>query len=418
MALAKAKDGVSETLPDRRVVVTALGVTQILAWGSTFYLLAVLAPSIARDTGWPYDLVIAGASVGLFVAGIVSPRVGRFISTHGGRPVLAAGAVLLSVGLAALGLAPSLPLYLTAWAIIGAGMGASLYDAAFSTLGNIYGPAARSPITLVTLFGGFASTVCWPLSAYLVERMGWRDACFVYAAIQIAIALPVHLLALPHGRRMDASTQDASAAAVRLQPGERRVFAILAAVVTIGAAILSIVGTHLLPLLQARGLDLALAVGLGALVGPSQVGARVIEMLAGSHYHPAWTMIASAVLVAIAAVMLLTGFPILAIAIVLYGAGNGIGTVARGAVPLAVFGAERYPVLMGRLALPILISMAVSPYVGGLAFEKGGADWTFGLLAGLALANVLLSIALRLSVPPKPDREQPSARIAAGATER
>ena len=159
----------SEHLPDRRIVVTALGVTQILAWGSTFYLLAVLAPNIARDTGWTYDRVVIGVSVGLLVAGIVSPRVGRYIASHGGRPVLAIGALLLAAGLASLGAAPNFPLYLVAWAVIGAGMGAGLYDAAFSTLGNIYGSNARGAIAAVTLFGGFASTVCWPLSAYLVQ---------------------------------------------------------------------------------------------------------------------------------------------------------------------------------------------------------------------------------------------------------
>ena len=393
----------TDTLPDRRIVVTALGVTQILAWGSTFYLLAVLAPHIARDTGWGYDWVVAGASVGLLVAGIVSPRVGGFISTHGGRPVLAVGALMLAAGLAGLGLAQNYPLYLVAWAVVGAGMGAGLYDAAFSTLGNIYGSNARGAITSVTLFGGFASTVCWPLSAWLVQGFGWREACLIYAAIQIAISLPVHLLALPRGRRVDAALPRPAPAAVRLHSGEHAVFAILAAVVTIAATILAIVGTHLLPLLQARGVDLAVAVGLGTLIGPAQVGARVVEMLAGRHYHPVWTMIASAVLVAIAAVMLFTGFPIIALAIVLYGAGNGIGTVARGSLPLALFGADRYPVLMGRLALPILIAMAVSPYLGGLAFQQGGADWAFGLLAGLALCNVVLVGALKLSIARKPD---------------
>jgi predicted MFS family arabinose efflux permease len=149
-----------------------------------------------------------------------------------------------------------------------------------------------------------------------------------------------------------------------------------------------------LPLLQARGLELALAVGLGTIIGPAQVGARVVEMLAGRHYHPVWTMIASAVLVAISAVMLFAGFPLVALAIVLYGAGNGIGSVARGTVPLALFGAERYSVLMGRLALPLLVAMAVSPYLGGLAFQKGGADWTLAMLAALALTNVALVIAL------------------------
>jgi predicted MFS family arabinose efflux permease len=387
----------SVALPDRRIVVTALGVTQILAWGSTFYLLAVLAPYIARDTGWAYDRVIAGVSVGLLVAGIVSPRVGRFISSHGGRPVLATSALLLAAGLAALGLAPNFSLYLAAWAIVGLGMGAGLYDAAFSTLGNIYGSNARSTITSVTLFGGFASTVCWPLSAYLVQAFGWREACFVYAAIQIVVALPLHLLALPRGRERS-DVNEPGRGPVRLQPGERAAFAILSAVITIGAAILSTVGTHLLPLLQARGLELAAAVALGTIVGPAQVGARVIEMLAGRHYHPVWTMIASAVLVAISAVMLLAGFPLVALAIVLYGAGNGIGSVARGTLPLALFGAERYPVLMGRLALPLLVAMAVSPYLGGLAFQRGGADATLGMLAALALTNVALVIALRFIV--------------------
>jgi predicted MFS family arabinose efflux permease len=398
MALAGTGSRVSASLPERRLVVTALGITQILAWGSTFYLLAVLAPYVSRDTGWRYDWVIAGASVGLLAAGIVSPRVGRFIASHGGRPVLAAGAVLLAAGLTALGLAPNLPLYLLAWAIIGAGMGAGLYDAAFSTLGNIYGANARSAITAVTLFGGFASTVCWPLSAYLVQRLGWRDTCLVYAAIQIAISLPLHLLVLPRGRHVDGSQDKSTPATAGLQAHERGVFAILAAVITIGAAILSIVGTHLLPLLQARGLDLAVAVGLGALVGPSQVGARVVEMLTGKRYHPVWTMIASVTLMAVAMLMLFTGFPVIALALVLYGAGNGIGTVARGALPLTLFGPDRYAVLMGRLALPLMIAMAVSPYLGGLAFARGGADLTFAVLAALGLTNVALAAALRFLI--------------------
>ncbi|HMK81277.1 MAG TPA: MFS transporter [Xanthobacteraceae bacterium] len=384
--------------PDRRVVVTALGVTQIFAWGSTFYLLAVLAPYVARDTGWRYDLVVAGASVGLLVAGILSPRVGRLIANHGGRAVLAVGAMLLASGLAAVGLAPTLPVYWLAWAIVGAGMGAGLYDAAFSTLGNIYGSHARGAITAVTLFGGLASTVCWPLSAFLVERLGWRDTCFVYAGLQIFLCLPLHLVALPRSAERERSQNRSDASAARLQSGEPIVFAILAAVLTIGAAILSTVGTHLLPLLQARGLDLAFAVGLGAMVGPSQVGARVIEMLASRHYHPVWTMIASSLLVAVGAIMLFFNAPVISLALILYGAGNGIGSIARGTLPLALFGPQRYPVLMGRLALPLLVAMAISPYLGGLVFARSGADWTFGILMVLALANVLLAAALRLLV--------------------
>jgi MFS family permease len=375
--------------PDRRIVVAALGVTQILAWGSTFYLLGVLANPIARDTGWGYDWVISGVSVGLLTAGAVSPRVGRAIGKWGGRRVLALSAVLLAGGLLLLGTSQSIAWYLTAWLLIGAGMGSGLTDAAFSTLGSIYGDDARSPITSLTLFAGFASTLCWPLSAYLVERLGWRGACFIYAAIQIGVALPILLLALP-GRSFIAPSTDHEGARSRasLAPGELPM--LLAVVLTLSAAILSMLGIHLLPLLQARGLELSAAVGLGAIVGPSQVGARVVEMLAGRHYHPIWTMVGSAALVAIGTGLLFADFPVYSVAIVLYGAGNGIGSVARGTLPLVLFGSSRYPILMGRLALSILMSMALSPFLGAIAFQVGGANSTLGLIAFLGAANVLL----------------------------
>src|SRR3977135_2272231 len=200
--------------PDRRIVVAALGVTQILAWGSTFYLLGVVANPIARDTGWGYDWVISGVSVGLLTAGAVSPRVGRAIGKWGGRRVLALSAVLLAGGLLLLGTSQSIAWYLTAWLLIGAGMGPGLTDAAFSTLGSIYGEDARGPITALTLFAGFASTICWPLSAYLVEHLGWRDACFIYAAIQIGVALPILLLALLRGSSIQQPTDDGEGARV------------------------------------------------------------------------------------------------------------------------------------------------------------------------------------------------------------
>jgi predicted MFS family arabinose efflux permease len=381
-------------LPDRRILVPALGVTQILAWGSTFYLLGVLAPLIVTDMGWSYDLVVAGVSIGLLIAGLASPGVGRLIARVGGRRVLATGAVLVAVGLAILGTATTFAVYLLGWAVIGLGMSASLYDAAFATLGSIYGAQARGAISALTLLGGFASTVCWPLSAVLAARFGWRGACIGYALLHIAITLPAHLLVLPAVRRGRLETAANARKAVGLSPSERWLFLLVSAVLTIAAAILSMMGTHLLPILLARGLDQALAVALGAILGPSQVGARLVETLAGTRYHPVWTMFASAVLVAIGAFMLMTDFSVVALSIALYGAGNGIGSIARGTVPLALFGPERYPVLMGRIALPLLVAMAVSPFAGGLAFGMGGAEWTLALLLMLAFLNVVLVAAL------------------------
>ena len=193
---------IDDEKPDRRVVVAALGITQILAWGSTFYLLGVLANDIARSTGWSYDWVTGGVSVGLLMAGLVSPRVGRAISKWGGRFMLAASAVLLAVGLLLLGSSQTIVWYLLAWLLLGVGMGSGLTDAAFSTLGSLYGEDARGAITSLTLFAGFSSTICWPLSAFLLDHLGWRQACFIYAAIQIAIALPILLVALPRGSPM------------------------------------------------------------------------------------------------------------------------------------------------------------------------------------------------------------------------
>jgi MFS family permease len=173
-----------------------------------------------------------------------------------------------------------------------AGMGAGLYDAAFSTLGSIYGQNSRGAIAAMTLFGGFASTVCWPLSTLLVEQFGWRGACFFYAAVHAGLSLPTYLMVLPRGSTSTAAPMTASSlpTSMQLASGEGPAFAVLGAIVTIGAAILATMGTHLIQLLQAQGTTLAAAVALGMLIGPSAVGARLVEMTAGRHYHPIWTM--------------------------------------------------------------------------------------------------------------------------------
>jgi predicted MFS family arabinose efflux permease len=382
--------GLSPALPDRRILVPAIGITQMLAWGSSFYLLGVLANPIVRDTGWSYDWVISGVSLGLLVAGLVSPRIGHAIGQYGGRPVLAAGSLAFAAGFVVLGVASNLAVYLGAWVLMGVGMGAGLYDAAFSTLGQIYGTDARRPITLVTLFGGFASTVYWPLSAVLVEQLGWRGACFAYAAIHAGAALPILLMTVPRRRPTADDGANDRKRPTHVARSELAPFVLLATVLTLSSAILSIMGVHLLPLLQARGLDLASAVVLGSLLGPSQVAARVIEVFGARYYHPIWTMLISSIFVALGIGLLLAGWNIYALAVILFGVGNGISSVARGTLPLALFGSERYPALMGRLALPILAAMALAPLLGALLLQHGGADLTLGLITAVATANVVL----------------------------
>ncbi len=379
---------------DRRVVISALGIAQILAWGTSFYFPAVFAGPIVADTGWSLGFVVGGTSIGLLVAGLISPQVGKIIEVHGGRPVLLASSLFYAAGLIGIGLAPVLPVYLFAWGLLGIGMGAGLYDAVFSALGRIYGKEARGPITNLTLFGGFASTICWPLSAFMIEHIGWREACFVYAALHFFLALPLVMAVIgraPKTASVSKTAADAMQAAFPARiPKETLIFTLLALVLSLAAGIGSIVVVHLLIFLQARGVDFALAVSLGTLFGPAQVSARVVERLFGSRYHPIWTMIGSCMLMAAGLLLLAGRFPILVLVILLYGAGYGISWIGRGTLPLALFGPLRFPRLMGKLAFPSLIVQALAPSAGALAIEASGADATIGVLTVLALINVLL----------------------------
>jgi MFS family permease len=389
-------------VPTQRCVIPVLGVTQILAWGSSYYLLAVLSKPIADDTGWSLAWVVGGLSLGLLTAGLASPKVGDSIQRYGGRPVLAASAIFLACGLIGLALAPNLPVYIASWLVLGFGMGAGLYDAAFGTLGRLYGQQARSAITTLTLFGGFASTICWPLSAMLVSELGWRGTCFVYAAIHLTILLPLYVFALPKEARrheevgvpLSANRTSGSKPDGEAPGGSRMLFGLVALVITISSMISALFSVHLLTILQSRGITLAAAVALGAMVGPCQVGARAIEMVISRNHHPIWTKLASTIFVATGIAMLWAGLPIVSAALVFYGAGIGIESIARGTLPLALFGARRYAAIVGRIAMPSLVMQAASPSLGSVLIERLGANGALGTLFAVAIVNVLLVIVL------------------------
>jgi predicted MFS family arabinose efflux permease len=389
--------------PDRRVVIAALGVVQILAWGTSFYFPAVFAAPIVRDTGWSLGPVVGGTSIGLLVAGLISPQVGRLIGRHGGRPVLLSSSLFYAVGLAGVGFAPNVPVYLLAWVVIGFGMGTGLYDAVFAALGRLYGSDARGPITNLTLFGGFASTVCWPLSAFMIDHVGWRSACLVYAALHLLLSLPLQMAVVRTPPKPSSTAQARGEGASPVEPiaNEGVIFGILAVVLSIAAGVGSTVIVHMMLLLEARGVDFAVAVGLGTLFGPAQVGARVIESLFGKRYHPIWTMVAACVLMAVGLVLLSVHFPLLMAVILLYGAGYGISWIGRGTLPLALFGPVRFPRLMGKLAFPSLIIQALAPSAGAFLIDMMGANATIGVLTALALVNVALIGALWWLCRPK-----------------
>ncbi len=377
-----------------RVVVPVLGVTQILAWGSSYYLPAVLAKPTAEATGWSLSWIVGGLSLGLLVAGFASPFIGRRIKKSGGRPVLIASALLLAAGQSALAIAPNLVVFLIGWVVIGLGMGAGLYDPAFSTLGRLYGHGARQLITALTLFGGFASTVCWPLSAFLVSEMGWRGACLVYAAIQIGISLPLYVFALPKERSVQLDAPDDSApTTVPMQPASG-LFLLLAVTLTASATISTVISVHLLTILQDHGVTLAAAVVLGTVVGPCQVGARFIEGLVGKYHHPIWTKLASVLSVAIGLGLLWGNFPLIWLALIFYGGGIGLESIARATLPLTLFGPNDYAPIMGKLARPSLFAQAAAPSVGAILIEYLGSSSALGVVVLAAITNTVMALVL------------------------
>jgi len=371
------------------VVVNALGLSQVIGWGSTYYLLAVLAQPIIAEMGWTLGMTMGGFSVGLLAAAAIAPAIGRAIDHRGGRPIMALGSVLIAAGLAGIASSGTLVAYFAAWLVTGFGMGAALYDAAFSTAGRLLGSQARSAITTITLWGGFASTVGWPLTAFLAELLGWRGTCLAYAAVNLIVALPLHLLALPReepqAASKGASPSAAGPTAARAFDRDRRLaWWLLSSGLTLGAIVTGQLSIHLLTFLQLRGLELAAAVGLAALIGPTQVAMRIVEKLVGARFHPVQSGVVSSLLIMLGVGLLLVDLPIVAVALLVYGAGLGLRSIARGSLPLAIFGASGYPTLMGRLALPINLATALAPTLGGIMIERLGGYATLAFLTAIA----------------------------------
>lgn len=393
-------------LPSRSRVVVMVGLAQTLAWASSFYLPAILAQRMAQDLRLAPSTIYAVLSMALLVSAVASPWAGRRIDRHGGRPVLLAATLLFALGLVALALAQGLLSLGLAWLVLGLAMGTGLYDAAFATLVHLYGRKARTAITGVTLLAGFASTVGWPLSTLMQAQMGWRGACLGWAALHLLAALPLYA-ALPKqaapgpgSGREDTSPPSPAAAdsttALATPAARRRMAMLLALLFTLMGFVSTSVATHLPALLQASGVTLATAVAVAALAGPAQVTSRLAEITWLRRLSPLVTARLAALGHPVAAAVLLALGPVAVMPFVLiHGLGNGLLTIVRGTLPLAIFGPAGYGARQGWIALPGRIVGALSPWLFGLAIEGWGlgALW---LSAGVGLAAFALLLALRL----------------------
>jgi MFS family permease len=370
--------------------VPVLGVTQIIAWGAIFYSPVLTAPLIAAERGWSLSFTMGGFSLGLLTAGFSAPVVGASIDRHGGHVVMTAGSLTCAIGLVALTYAAHPVAYLAAWMVLGGGLAASLYDPAFATLGRIFGAAARRPITVLTLAGGFASTVGWPTTHFLLEIIGWRGTYQIYAVLLFAVCAPLHALALPRSRAAAAMLPSGPAMPVPgTLPPSGLAFVLVAAAFAAYAFVPAGLSAHLLAIFSRNGIEPAHVIIIGALFGPAQVAARICELAFGRGLHPL-TLARSAVGLLVAAFVLLAlaGFSIQAAAAfaLMFGASNGLITIARGAVPLALFGAAGYGRLIGRIALPCMLMQSVAPLVLAFVVERTSDASALAVVTALAVA--------------------------------
>jgi MFS family permease len=374
--------------------VAGLGLAQTLAWGTTYYLPAILANNMAAELGIATAWIFTAFSAGLLVSAFMGPTAGRLIDLHGGRRVLPASNLVFAVGLALLGSSSGIISLFAAWLLIGAGMSAGLYEAAFATLAGIYGRDARRSITGITLIAGFASTVCWPISAYMDVTIGWRATCFVWAAAHLLIGLPINLLLPGKAHEKAAAASSAEQAA----PQRRVLVMIGLSFVFAGTWFCSTaMAAHLPRVLQEAGASLAAAVAAAALVGPAQVAARVLEFWLMRHVHPIVSArIASLAHPVGAAGLMVAGAPAAMPFAAIHGAGNGVMTIASGALPLAIFGAAGYGLRQGLLMGPARVFSASAPFLFDLLLARVGTSALMVTSAfGIAAFAVLMLLPVR-----------------------
>jgi MFS family permease len=385
--------------------VSVLGLTEILSWGALFYPPVLTVPLIAADNGWSKSFAMGGFSVGLLVGGLVSRYVGALIDRFGGHVVMPYGSLLGAAGLVGLVTAPNALTYYAAWTLIGVAMAAALYDPAFATLGRIFGKGARAPITVLTLAGGFASTVSWPATQVLIDTIGWRGAYLVYAALLVVVAAPLHAFALPRERASrighdagGAASTVADARPAAVLPPHGLAYVLVAAAFSAYAFVPSALSAHLLAIFQRFGLSAASVVIIGMLFGPAQVLARIGELAFGRDLHPLWTArLAIGLMVAAFVLLALLPFsaPLAAAFAVIYGMANGLMTIARGTVPLALFGATGYGRLLGRIAGPYLVVQAAAPVCLSFIAERTSDAAGLAVVAAFAAAALLCFAAIR-----------------------
>lgn len=374
-----------------------IGFAQILVWGGSFFLLAVLARPIMAETGWSRQWVYGALSLGIFISGLLLPFCGKYIARKGGRDVLAFSGIVTALGLIIIGFTSSLSVFILAWCVLGIAMAMGLYDALFATLGDIYRTNAKKAIVTVTLISGFCTTIVWPLLAFGVSHIGWRNTCFVWAIVLIITIFPIYWFCLPKVSKPLLPKNNKIKQTITI---DKTIYTLMSYIFMLTAVIMTAVTVQLIDLLQEEGFKLAAAIAISALIGPTQVAARILDIVIHIS-HPIWSLCLSVILVFLGMALICFMPKYAALAVIIYSAGNGLRSIVRGTLPLAILKAEEFALVMGKIARPSLIAQSLTPFLFGMLFEQMGAKTVFTTLAVIAVITVLLSFSLTVQLKKK-----------------
>jgi predicted MFS family arabinose efflux permease len=386
--------------------ILALGLTQTIGYGTLYYAYGVLAPAISREFGVGLDWFFAAFAIGLLLGGLVAPLVGRELDRRGARLVMTMGSVLAALALVACALAPNIWAFSAAMIFAEAATCLVAYEAAFAGLTQIYRHEARRGITLITLIAGFASTIFWPLTQWMLGVLDWRWTLLVFAAVHLIVCTPLHATALrravPRGQDDIKEVPGAVDPPMLLGPDRRRALILFTLAIMVSGLVMSAFPVHMLRIIENEGFSAQAAALIAMVMGPAQVLARFVEVVGGHRFDPLMTgRVALGTL--LASIALLLAMPAsLGTAVAFaafYGAAQGLVTIARATVPLQLFGANGYGALMGRITGLRFLANAASPFLFAFTMTHLGIDtalWISGMIAALAFGLFMM-----LRAPPR-----------------
>ncbi len=370
------------------------GITQILLYSSSFYFPILVSGEIAEEFGTSRAVVLGAYSWAVILNGIFAPIAGRWMERSGGRSTLVTGTLLQMTALVMMATLPNLWGWYAAWTVLGVGMAFSYYDAAQACIGRQLGAAARRTFVSFAMISGFVTLIGWPVSAALNGAYGWRWTAIIYVTIHLCVTLPVHFFGIP---RNPPPAPPPLPPVVMLDGGKarRRVIILLAVFFTLRAFISSMMNVQILLLLTGLGLSTAAAIAAAALIGPGQVASRVLDFTFGRRRTPFFSAWIGSALLPVACVLPILGAPAFLLAVG-FGMSNGIQTINRGTLPLYLLGPRGIASLLGKLAFPAQIAMALAPPLTAPLIAALPTEWV------LVLVALTTGVAMLCLIPMKP----------------